>query len=266
MLGAIIGDIAGSRFQVENRKSKNFVIFHKESYITDDSLMSIAICKAILECRGDYSHLGEFTIKWMREIGRKYPEADYGSRFREWIFSPTPHPYNSLGNGSAMRVSGVGYIASSVYLTRFFAKKVSEVTHNHQEGIKGGESVAIAIYMARSGRSKEEIKDYISRHYYPITLPLDDIRPDYVFDVTCEGSVPVAFEAFYEAKSFEDSIRLAISVGGDSDTIGAIAGSIAEAYYGIPPIMREKALTYLDDYLKEIVLEFEEKFPPKIAG
>lgn len=263
MLGAIIGDIAGSRFQFDNHRSKDFVIFDKKSYITDDSLMTLAICHAILECEGDYSSLSERAVIAMRDIGRRYP-AEFGSRFHEWLFSENPKPYGSLGNGSAMRVSGIGYIADDLLDTKIYARRVTEVTHNHPEGLEGAEAVAIAIFLARRGKSKEEIRRYIEEHYYPAVFTIEEIRDNYEFDVTCGGSVPVAFEAFYEATSFEDCVRNAISVGGDSDTIGAIAGSLAEAYYGIPSSMREKALSYLNDELMDIVVRFEKRYPGKI--
>lgn len=264
MLGAIIGDIAGSRFQLFCHKSKDFRIFHKDSYYTDDTAMTLAIAKAVLDCKGEYSLLGVKAKERMIQIGRSHPHLDYGARFYDCLFSKRPKPYGNFGNGSAMRINPIGYLSSDLEKAKAYSKAVTEITHNHPEGLKGAEAVAMAICLARRGESKERIKEYISTHYYEFPLTLDEIRPGYDFDVTCQGSVPVAFLAFFEATSFEDCIRTAVSVGGDSDTIAAIAGSIAEAYYGIPLSMREKALTYLEGEFRDIVRDFEERYPAKI--
>lgn len=263
MLGALIGDIVGSRFEWNNHKSKKFDFLTYKCSPTDDSIMSIAIAKAILECNENYSDLGLHAISCMQELGRKYPNAGYGSQFRQWIYNDNPRPYNSWGNGSAMRVSACGFVAKTLNEAITFSKAVTEVTHNHPEGLKGAEATAVAIFMARSGSSLLEIQDYINRHYYNIDFKLDEIRDSYTFDVSCQGSVPQALEAFFESTDFEDAIRNAISIGGDSDTIAAITGGIAEAYYGVPADIRSHAITFLDEYQLKIILDFENKYPPK---
>ena len=271
MIGAIIGDIVGSRFEFNNHRSKDFELFTDECFVTDDSIMTLAVAKAIMEtCRtfessvvtsgfSDefYSVLERNTIRYMQEIGRKYPNCGYGSRFYQWIFSDNPRPYNSFGNGAAMRISPVGFAARSKEEAVKMSKVVTSVSHNHAEGIKGAEATVIAIFMARTGSSKEEIRSRITRDYYELDFTLDEIRDTYEFDETCQGTVPQAIEAFLESTSFEDAIRNAISIGGDSDTLAAITGGIAEAYYGVPIDMEEKALTYLDPLLRSIYDEWE---------
>lgn len=257
MIGAIVGDIVGSRFEWDNRKSKTFTLFTKNCFFTDDTVMTLAIAKALMMAKGNIEILAEKTIMYMRQLGNKYPDCGYGGHFLSWLFAAKPQPYNSYGNGSAMRVSPCGIIASSLEEARLLSLKVTEVTHNHEEGIKGAEAVAVAIYLARNKASISEIEKYINEHYYNLQFSLADIRPDYCFDVSCQGSVPQAIKAFTESHDFEDAIRNAISIGGDSDTIAAITGSIAEAYYGVPPKIRETALTYLDSELLHIVEQFE---------
>ena len=266
MIGAIIGDIVGSRFEFNNHRSKDFELFTDECFVTDDSIMTLAVAKAIMEtCRtfessvvtsgfSDefYSVLERNTIRYMQEIGRKYPNCGYGSRFYQWIFSQNPQPYGSFGNGAAMRISPVGFAARSEEEAVKMAKVVTSVSHNHVEGVKGAEATVIAIFMARTGSSKEEIRNRITRNYYELDFTLDEIRDTYEFDETCQGTVPQAIEAFLESTSFDDAIRNAISIGGDSDTLAAITGGIAEAYYGVPTDMKEKALTYLDLLLRSI--------------
>ena len=264
MLGAIIGDIAGSRFEWHNIKTKEFDLLTHNCKVTDDSVMSLAIAKAILLCNKKYDTLSEAAIKCMQELGKKYPDVGYGSMFWQWIHSQNPQPYNSWGNGSAMRVSACGYAASTLSEAIDLARKVTVVTHNHPEGIKGAEAVAVAIYMARTGSNLLEVQDYINRNYYKINFKLDDIRDKYDFDVSCQGSVPQALEAFFESTGFEDAIRNAISIGGDSDTLAAITGSIAEAYYGIPADIRSHALSFLDDTLLKILTDFENQYPSKV--
>lgn len=263
MLGAVIGDIVGSRFEWNNYKGKAFELFNKKCHFTDDTVMSAAVCKAILNCKNT-ENLSENTVKYMQEIGREYLNCGYGKRFLNWLLSDNPLPYNSFGNGSAMRVSGCGFAAFSLDEAKLLARRVTIVSHNHPEGIKGAEAVACAVYLAKTGKSTEEIKEYIIENYYNIDFTLDEIRQNYNFDVSCQGSVPQAFEAFFESKNFEDCIRNAVSIGGDSDTIAAIAGAIAEAYYGIPDDIRKKAITYLDESLAKIFSDFEEKYPAKI--
>ena len=260
MLGAIIGDIAGSRFEWNNIKSKEFDLLTYRCEPTDDSIMTLAVAKALLESKDDYRVLTDKTIKWMQTLGRKYPHAGYGGNFHKWLLSDSPKPYNSYGNGAAMRVSPCAYVASSMDEAKLLARIVTEVTHNHAEGIKGAEAVTVAIYMALHGSNLLEIQDYINANYYHITFKLDDIRPSYTFDVSCQGSVPQALEAFFESTDYEDTIRNAISIGGDSDTIAAIAGSVAEAYYGIPAALRKHGLTFLDGDQIKILTDFEDKF------
>lgn len=264
MIGAIIGDIAGSRFEWHNIKTKEFELLMRDCHFTDDTVMSLAVCEALMSCKSNHSDLSEQAIACMQEIGNKYPHAGYGGSFRRWLRTKNPQPYNSWGNGSAMRVSGCGYAAESIEEAIQFSRMVTEVTHNHPEGIKGAEATAVAVYLARTGKNILEIRDYINKHYYPINFTLDSIRDDYTFDVSCQGSVPQALEAFFESRSFEDAIRNAISVGGDSDTIAAITGSIAEAYYGVPTSIRKHALTFLDERLLNILVEFENLYPAKV--
>lgn len=257
MIGAIIGDVAGSRFEWHNVKTKEFELFTQWCRPTDDSIMSLAVAKAILENSGD---LRGSAVRWMQTLGRRYPFAGYGGRFRSWLASDDPQPYNSWGNGSAMRVSACGFAAGSLEEALFLADEVTCVTHNHPEGMKGAEAAAAAIFLAKSGKSMPEIREYICENYYKLDFTLDEIREDYDFDVSCQGSVPQALEAFFESDGFEDAIRGAISIGGDSDTIAAITGGIAQAYYGVPEEIRTCVLGYLDPYQTEILLEFEKKY------
>lgn len=262
MLGAIIGDIVGSRFEWNNNKNKEFEFLNHKCFFTDDSVMSLAIAKALLVCKADLSDLGIQSIKYMQETGRQYPNCGFGGMFNKWIFSNDPKPYNSYGNGAAMRVSACGFVAETMEEAIEMARKVTEVTHNHPEGLKGAEATAVAIFMAKTGSNILEIRDYINEHYYPMNFKLDDIRENYKFNETCQETVPQAIEAFLESKNYEDAIRNAISIGGDSDTLAAITGGIAEAYYGIPTDIRKHALTFLDEKLLSILVEFENKYEP----
>lgn len=257
MLGAIIGDIVGSRFEWHNNRSKDFDFLTHKCFFTDDSVMSLAIAKAILDCNGNYADLSSQTVRAMQSIGRPYRDCGYGGSFYRWMYSDTPQPYGSYGNGAAMRVSACGFVARSMEEAIELSRKVTEITHNHPEGIKGAEATAVAIYMARTGSNILEIQDYINKHYYKIDFKLDDIRDTYEFNETCQNTVPQALEAFFESTSFEDAIRNAISIGGDSDTLAAITGGIAEAYYGIPADIRKHALTFLDSRLLAILNAFE---------
>ena len=261
MLGAIFGDIAGSAYEFRNTKTKNFEMFPKSSHFTDDSVMTLAVAKALLQYNRtqDLNVFQDILITSMHTYGKSYPYVGYGGKFFWWLIKQSRLPYQSFGNGSAMRVSPVGWYANSLEEALSLAKASSEITHDHPDGIKGAVVTAGAIYLAKKGADKEEIKTFIEA-YYPLNFTLDEIRPTYIFDVSCEGSVPQAMQAFLESDTFEDTIRNAISIGGDSDTIGAIAGSVAEAFYGISNDQREKALSYLSDELKEIVFEFEKKY------
>ena len=259
VIGAIIGDIAGSRFEFDNIKTKKFDLFHRSCDFTDDTVMTLAVGKALigqkpLEAPEAFK---KHLVETMHEVGGRYPYCGYGGNFVEWIVRRRTTPYNSFGNGSAMRVSAAGWAAASLREAEEIAKLTAEVSHNHPEGIKGAQAVAASIFLARWGKDKGEIKRYITEKYYKIDFTLDEIRPYYDFDVTCQGSVPQALEAFFESTSFEDAIRNAISIGGDSDTIAAIAGSVAEAYYNIDKSIRETALSFLDGYLLGIFNEAE---------
>lgn len=259
MLGAIIGDVSGSRFEWDNLKSKDFDLLTYRCHPTDDSNMTLAVAQAILQADGDWDKLPMLAVKCMRDFGKKYPHG-YGGRFKQWLLSDDPQPYGSWGNGSGMRVSPCAWAASSLEEALQLSDAVTNVTHNHPEGVKGARAITAAIWLARQGASMLEIRDHIHEHYYPLNFTLDQIRDDYEFDVSCQGSVPQAIEAFVESKSFEDAIRNAISIGGDSDTIAAMAGSIAEAYYGIPAEIRNHALTFLDQTQLGVVNAFEQKY------
>lgn len=260
MLGAIIGDISGSKYEFHNLKSKSIELLSDGSYFTDDSVMTIAIAKALIESDKEYSNLKDNAIKYMQLYGRFYTHRGYGGHFREWIYAQNPRPYGSFGNGSAMRISAVARASSSIEEVKRLSKIVTEVSHNHPEGIKGAEATAVCIYLARTKHTKEEIKEYVLKNYYDIDFTLDEIRDKYSFDVSCQGSVPQSIEAFLESNSFEEAIQNALSIGGDSDTIGAICGSIAEAYYGIPKELKEKALMFLDSTFKNVIYDFNRKY------
>lgn len=263
MIGALIGDIAGSRFERFNHKSKEFELFDRKCRPTDDSIMSLAVARAIMESNGSADDLSGRAVSAMKELGRIYKNAGYGGTFIKWLWADDPQPYNSYGNGSAMRVSPCGYAANSLEEAKNLSAMVTRVSHDHPEGMKGAEAIAVAVFLARTGKSKEEIREYVVENYYDIGFTLDQIRKNYKFDVSCQGSVPVALEAFFEAADFEDAVRNAISVGGDSDTIGAMAGAVAEAYFGIPEGLIEQAIDYLDARQMEILYYFEKKYPSK---
>ena len=264
MLGAIIGDIVGSRFEWNNIKTKNFEFYHDRCFATDDSIMSLAIAKAIVESEGEREKLSDLAVKYMQQIGRPYPDCGFGGSFYGWIYSDDPKPYGSLGNGAAMRVSACGFAATSLEEAKELSRAVTEVTHNHPEGILGAEATTVAIYLAREGKSIPEIREHIKKNYYRLDFTLDGIRDTYKFNEICRDTVPQAIEAFLESTSFEDAIRNAISIGGDSDTLAAITGGIAEAYYGIPEDLRTGAMRFLDSRLTKLLLEFEDKYPPRV--
>ena len=261
MIGAIFGDIAGSAYEFRNTKTKNFELFSRSCHFTDDSVMTLAVAKALLQYdrTSDITTFQDILITSMHTCGNAHPYAGYGGNFSWWLIKKSRLPYQSFGNGSAMRVSPVAWYANSLEEAIALAEASAAVTHNHPDGIKGAVVTAGAVYLARTGASKEEIKKFIE-NYYPLDFTLDEIRPTYVFDVSCSGSVPQAMQAFLESVSFEDTIKNAISIGGDSDTIAAIAGSVAEAFYGMTEEQKEKARSYLTKDLKEIVFAFEEKY------
>ncbi len=258
MIGAILGDIVGSRFEFDNYKAKDFTFFHRDCDFTDDSIMTLAIAKALLDCKEveDHEAFKKHLIRVMHKIGKHYPHCGYGGRFYLWMMTDSTEPYNSYGNGSAMRVSPVAWIAQSLEESETLAAATAQVTHNHPEGIKGAVAVAGAVYLARTGHSKETIRDYVSR-FYTLDFTLDEIREAYRFSEICQKSVPQALEAFLESTGFEDAIRNAVSIGGDSDTIAAMTGSVAEAFYGIDEELKKAALSYLDPTLLEIATQFE---------
>ena len=263
MLGAIIGDIVGSRFEWHNIKTREFDLFDPACRPTDDTVMTLAIAKALLACKDDRSDLDAQAVRWMRELGRRYPHAGYGSRFQFWLRTPSPAPYNSFGNGSAMRVSPCAYAARSLEDALALARTTAGVTHDHPEGIRGAQAAAAAAYLALHGSGIREIREHVAASYYALDFTLDEIRPGYSFDVSCQGSVPQAITAFLESDSFEDALRGAVSIGGDSDTIAAIAGGIAGAYYGVPEPIAQRAMSFLDEYERAILLEFQARFPGK---
>ena len=260
MLGAIIGDIIGSPYEFESDKTTDFELFTFECTPTDDSIMTIAVgCACAHADIDDEEGFKETLVRYMRELGNQFPNAGYGGSFYEWLTDPYMGPYGSFGNGSAMRVSPVAWAASSLRQAETLAKWSAEVTHNHSEGIKGAKAVAAAIFLARDGRDKEEIKEYIESKYYDLDFDIDGIRDEYSFDVTCQGSVPQAIKCFLEAEDYEEAVRLAVSLGGDGDTLAAIAGSIAEAYFGIPDIIVDKGLEYLDGTLYDYYSEYSDQ-------
>lgn len=262
MYGAILGDIIGSPFEFDRGdKTKDFKLFSRRSHFTDDSVMTLAVCEALLKVGQDATvkEIEDAVISSMQSWGRRYPHAGYGGYFRRWLTACHPEPYNSFGNGSAMRVSAVGWLYDSLENTRTVAKATANVTHNHPEGIKGAEATASAIFMARKGSSKEEIKKYIENEFhYDLNRTLDEIRPSYHMDETCQKTVPEAIIAFLEAKDFEDAIRNAVSLGGDTDTLGAITGSIAEAYYGIPEWLMTECRKRINRDMRVVLDDFND--------
>lgn len=267
MLGAICGDIIGSRFERYNIRRKDFDLFTEYSRFTDDTVMTCAVAAALLNHLQNHTDLSQDAVKYMQAYGCAYPHRGYGGNFSQWIKSSDPQPYNSLGNGAGMRVSPCGFLAKTLEEAQEYARQVTKVSHNHPEGMKGAEAIASAVFLAKTGKTKQEISKFINEHYYTIDFTLNDIRDTYEFDVSCQGSVPQAIEAFLESNSFEDAIRNAISIGGDSDTIGAMAGSIAEAYYGTSPEIADKVYNnYLDDFLRKLVDAFYEKIDRKIPS
>jgi ADP-ribosylglycohydrolase len=251
IIGAVIGDTLGSVFEWNNIKSTDFDLFNPKCDFTDDSVLTIAVADSIMNNK-DFA-------KTIRDYGRKYFDRGYGGNFRHWLLSDSLKPYGSYGNGSAMRVSAVGFAFNDIKKVLAIAKRSAEVTHDHPEGIKGAQATATAIFLARKGKTKEEIKDYITSQFnYDLNFTLDEIRATYEFDVTCQGSVPQAIVAFLESSDFESAIRLAISIGGDSDTIACIAGGIASAYYkDIPREILDFVVKRLPNEFIEIINKFD---------
>ncbi len=255
MMGAIIGDIVGSVYEWNNIKIKAFPLFQDKCFFTDDTVMTIAVAEGLM----NGGEKDDF-IDAMKKYGRMYPDAGYGGRFGSWLMTDSREPYRSWGNGSAMRTAAVGWWFDSMEETRAAAALAAGVTHDHPEGIKGAESTVAAIFLARTGHSKAEIKEYVEREFgYDLSRTLDEIRPGYWFNESCQGTMPQAIIAFLESTDFEDAIRNAISLGGDSDTLAAITGSIAEAAYGVPQWIKDKAWEYLDEPLREVLGRWREE-------
>ena len=272
MIGAIIGDIAGSIYEFHNIKTKDFPLFLPACDYTDDSLMTIAVGSALMKTKARDQSIEPVFVGEMRRIGRAYPHpmGSYGGGFAAWLQSPNPNPYNSWGNGSAMRVSACGEAAKSLDEALSLARYSAEVTHNHPEGIKGAQAVAAAIYLLRSVMDRDTLRTYIEKNFYPLDFTLDEIRPTYTFDGSCQGTVPQAFQAFFESVSFEDALRNAVSLGGDTDTLAAIACSIAWAHYAqhgpdeVMLALSALAMEKLPADLRKIVVDWETRVFPAL--
>lgn len=267
MLGAIIGDMVGSIYEFNPFKSTDFPFLQEGCYCTDDSIMTVAVAQALMDSyKTSDEKIKDTLVRSMRYFGNLFPFSGYGGTFGAWLTFVNPEAYDSYGNGSAMRVSPAGWLFNDWEETLRVAKLTSEVTHNHSEGIKGAQAVAATIYMARKHMPKNEIKVYLEDQFgYDLSRTIDEIRPSYYFDVTCQGSVPESIICFLEGNSFEEVVRLAISLGGDADTQGAIAGSIAEAYYGIPDEIVAEAMNYIPEPIQAVIDRFY-KFIKKIEA
>ncbi|MFC1582341.1 ADP-ribosylglycohydrolase family protein [Planctomycetota bacterium] len=254
MLGAIAGDIIGSTYEHLAYKRKEFPLFQERSRFTDDSVLTIAVADAILNSRS--------YVEAVHDLGNRYPNAGYGGRFRRWLYSPDPQPYDSWGNGSAMRVSPVGFAFDAEEEVLTEAEKSAAISHDHPEGIKGAQAAALAVFLSRQGVDKESLRARIAEQFeYDMDRTVDEIRPRYCFEVSCQETVPEAIIAFLDSESYEDAVRNAVSLGGDADTLACITGAIAEAFYGgVPEEIAEEALGFLPPDLREITDEFETKF------
>lgn len=262
MIGAILGDIIGSPYEFDRGiKSKDFPLFSRKSTYTDDTVMTLAVGLTFLDAQPSASDdwILRILANRMRQFGKMYPNAGYGGMFRQWLSNSECQAYNSFGNGSAMRVSSVAWLYNDIDAVRHAAKLSAKVTHNHPEGIKGAEATASAIFLVRTGYSKTEIKEYIEQEFdYDLSRTCDEIRPGYYHTETCMESVPEAITAFLEGDSFEDVIRTTVSLGGDCDTLTAIAGSIAEGFYGVPSELKEECYNRLPEPLLKVLKAFEE--------
>ena len=257
IIGAIAGDIIGSIYEFHSIKTKDFRLFSKKSQFTDDTVMTLAVASWLCEDRGSKDSL----IKNLKYFGNRYPNAGYGKMFSNWLAQDSPRPYGSWANGSAMRVSPCAWVAESLEEARRLAKLSAVVTHDHREAVKGALATSDAIYLARIGAKKDEIRQHVEINYgYDLSRTLDEIRPFYTFEVSCARSVPESIICFLEARDFEDAIRNAVSLGGDADTQAAIAGSIASAYWEVPKNISFKAINRLDTRLLNVLIDFEEKF------
>lgn len=262
-MGAVIGDVVGSAYEFHNIYTKDFPFLSHRSDFTDDSVMTIAVAEALLRWKETGADLKKIARKTLQEIGRKYPYCGYGGRFFGWMFSENPKPYHSFGNGSAMRVSAAAYVGKTMEEVKMLSHQVTAISHNHPEGLKGAEATAIAVFMALHGAAKDEIREVMEKEYYPCGVTLAEYRrrKDGHGAETCMVSMPQALQCFYEGEDYEDVIRSCVSIGGDCDTTGAIAGAIAGAYYGIEDELYEKVkMQYLPADLREIVENFDAKY------
>ena len=261
MYGAIFGDIIGSRFEFDRGgKTKDFDLFTRKCNWTDDSVMTIAIMEALMNAgkEADTDAIHKECIRSMKKWGQKYPNAGYGVRFFNWVLTDDPEPYGSFGNGSAMRVSAAGWIYDTVERTREVAKATAEVSHNHPEGIKGAECTAAVMFLARTGKSKEEIKEYVSHEFdYDLSKTVDELRPLHEHVEWCQDSLPKALASFFEGDSYEDVVRNAVSLGGDTDTLAAIAGAMGDSMYGVPVGIITKGYDYLEEDMKDTLNDFQ---------
>lgn len=253
MIGAIAGDIIGSIHEGAGTKTKEFPLFGPHVRFTDDTVLTVAVAESILrDCD---------LVDTFHDYFHRYPHAGYGGSFIEWAVERRREPYNSWGNGAAMRVSAVGFAFDTLDEVMHHAQGTAAVTHDHPEGIRGAQATAVAIFLARTDSDKPAIRQHIAKTFgYDLSTPLDTIRATYRFDVSCQGSVPQSIAAFLEATDFEDAIRNAISLGGDADTMACIAGGIAEAYWGVPRAIERRTLSLLDDHLRQVVMEFASRF------
>ncbi len=269
MYGAILGDIIGSPYEFDQGgKTKEFPLFVPESRFTDDTVMTVAVAETLMDTDPqDAGRLRDALVASMRKWGGRYPHAGYGCRFGLWLRAAQPEPYGSYGNGSAMRVSSVGWLYESLSETRRVARLTAEVTHNHPEGVKGAEATASAIFLARTGSSKEEIRSFVVREFaYDLSRTCDEIRPGYRHNESCQKTVPEAITAFLEGQDFEDVIRTAVSLGGDCDTLTCIAGSIAEAFYGVPAALKAECAARLPEDMRAVLARFDTRRKPARAG
>lgn len=262
MIGAILGDMVGAPYEFDmGNKTKDFEMWNEDVRFTDDSVMTVAVAEALMSVGvgADENLVKAAVIDSMRRWGRKYPDAGYGSKFNLWLAESDPKPYGSWGNGSAMRVSSVGWLYGTIERTREVARWTAEVSHNHPEGVKGAEATASAIYLARTGASKEKIRDYIEKEFgYDLSRTCDEIRPNYHHVESCQETVPEAITAFLEGEDFEDVIRTAVSLGGDCDTLTCIAGGIAEAFYEMSDEMAFECVCRLNTDMRLVYDEFAE--------
>lgn len=256
IIGAIAGDVIGSAYEFNPTRDHDFDLFTPQSTFTDDTVLTMANALWLLE---DEQHTPETLVRIMLDMCRKYPNRGYGGRFACWIHDTDPQPYNSFGNGSAMRVSSVGYYAKSLDEALELAKISAEVTHNHPEGIKGAQATAAAIFLARQGKSKQEIRDYVEKTFnYDLSRTLEQIRPTFTFDETCQRTVPEALTCYFEGKDYEDVVRLSVALAGDADTIAAIAGSIASATQDVPADISQQVISLLSEEFCTTLLRFNE--------